>query len=205
MIAVLTGDIIQSTERNKDHWLPALKAVLASQGAPAADWEIYRGDEFQLRLKQPENAVTAAFRIKAHLKAVADTDIRIAIGFGPPEGSPKNGTSITESNGPAFVHSGRKLDEIKKDRVNLAIASAHPEFDREINLMLQWVLLTADNWTTVSAEIVDFFLENPQLSQNDMAQRLKIQQSAISQRLKRASFDLLWESLLYFKDKIQHL
>jgi hypothetical protein len=70
---------------------------------------------------------------------------------------------------------------------------------------LQWVLLSADNWSSVSAEIVDLALTHPELSQTDMAARLNVQQSAISQRLKRADFDLLWQTLAFFKDKIQSI
>lgn len=235
MIAVLTGDIVDSTHQDKARWLPALKSVLENWGSEAKDWEVYRGDEFQLRLKNPEQSLEAAFSIKARLKAVADTDIRIAIGLGgheaPNEHSRDNtrdntrenngdnkeqeiandsakqqaATPLTESSGPAFIHSGRKLDEIKKQRIHMAIATEDEMLDRQWNLLLQWVLLSADNWSSVSAEIVDLALTHPGLSQTDMATRLNVQQSAISQRLKRADFDLLWQTLKFFKDKIQSL
>lgn len=208
MIAVLTGDIVDSTHHDKDRWLPGLKSRLESWGKEGQDWEVYRGDEFQLRLGTPEMALLAAFSIKAHIKAIADTDIRIAIGLGAPEASDnKNAerTPLTQSNGPAFIYSGRKLDEIKKQRIHMAIASEDQTRDQQWNLLLQWVLLSADNWSSVSAEIVDLALTHPELSQTDMAARLNVQQSAISQRLKRADFDLLWQTLAFFKDKIQSI
>lgn len=209
MIAVLTGDIVDSTHQDKARWLPGLKATLAGWGKEGQDWEVYRGDEFQLRLTAPEKALLAAFTIKAHLKAVADTDIRIAIGLGAPETpgrapAPEK-TPLTQSNGPAFIYSGRKLDDIKNRRIHLAIASDDHMLDQGWNLLLQWVLLSADNWSSVSAEIVDLALTHPGLSQTDMAARLSVQQSAISQRLKRADFDLLWQTLVFFNDKIQSL
>jgi len=205
MIAVLTGDIVDSTHQEKDAWLPALKSALINWGKEGKEWEIYRGDEFQLRLRHPERALMAAFSIKARLKAIADTDIRIAIGLGEAGDQDQDTTPLTESSGPAFIHSGRKLDEIKKHRIQMAIASEDPASDSAWNLLLQWVLLSADKWSSVSAEIVDLALSHPELSQTDMASRLKVQQPAVSQRLKRADFDLLWQTLEFFKDKIQSL
>ena len=57
MIAVLTGDIVDSTHQEKDAWLPALKSALINWGKEGKEWEIYRGDEFQLRLRHPERAL----------------------------------------------------------------------------------------------------------------------------------------------------
>lgn len=209
MIAVLTGDIVGSTHLDKSKWLPALKSALINWGQESVDWEVYRGDEFQLRLITAENALTAAFRIKAQLKALAETEVRIAIGIGAMEGSKeqsnKETTALTESNGPAFILSGRKLDDIKNKRIHLAVATDNEAWDREWNLLLQWVLLSADNWSAGSAEIVDLALSNPTLSQTEMATRLNVAQSAVSQRIKRSGFDLLQQTLELFKEKIKML
>jgi len=209
MIAVLTGDIVGSTHQDKSKWLPALKAGLNDWGKEGVDWEVYRGDEFQLKLNTPEQALTAAFRIKAQLKALAETEVRIAIGIGPEkaqdQGDKTQKTALTESNGPAFILSGRKLDEIKNKRIHLAVATDQEAWDREWNLILQWALLSADNWSAGSAEIVDLALSHPTLSQTEMANRLKVAQSAISQRIKRSGYDLLEQTLELFKEKIKTL
>jgi hypothetical protein len=209
MIAVLTGDIVGSTYQDKTKWLPALKSALEHLGQEAADWEVYRGDEFQLRLQTPQKALYAAFLIKARLIARADTHIRIAIGLGAKESQKDNtstySTPLTESGGPAFILSGRKLDDIKNRRIQLAIASLQESWDKNWNLMLQWALMTADNWSQGSAEIVDLCLTAPELSQTEMAARLNIAQSAISQRLKRSGFDLLDQTLQLFEEKINDL
>jgi len=209
MIAVLTGDIVGSSYQDKTKWLPALKSALQYFGQEGEDWEIYRGDEFQLRLPSPDNALLAAFLIKARLIARAETHIRIAIGLGladPPNDHPAPySTPLTQSGGPAFILSGRKLDEIKSRRIHLAMASDNDDFDKSWNLLLQWVLITADSWSSGSAEIVDLCLVAPELSQMEMASQLNIAQSAISQRLKRSGFDLLAQTLALFKEKINAL
>ena len=207
MIAVLTGDIVDSTHHDKAAWLPALRSVLVNWGKEGKDFEIYRGDEFQLRLKSPDKAVLAAISIKARLKAVADTDIRISIGLGGDQEKQitqedKTGNTLTLSTSPAFILSGRTLDELKANRIHLGIATGNEALDLELNLLLQWILLTADGWSTVSAETLDMALTYPGMSQKEMAASMNVQQSAISQRLKRANYDLLMETLSYFEQKI---
>lgn len=202
MIAVLTGDIINSRGQEKTIWLNSLKSVLATKGNTPKDWEIYRGDEFQLQLSNAEDALLTAFQIKSRIKSYENIDVRIAIGLGD---KTLNTRKITESNGSAFVNSGRKFDELKKEKLSLSIVSGNEFFDKEMDLLLRWALVNIDGWTAVSAEIVYLFLNNPALSQTDVAQRLNIQQSAVSQRLKRANFDLLIQLIDFYKEKIRSL
>ena len=67
MIAVLTGDIINSREDQSPKWLIALKEGLNQYGKEPQDWEIYRGDSFQLETT-PSKALQAAIHIKAAMK-----------------------------------------------------------------------------------------------------------------------------------------
>ncbi|ANI89419.1 hypothetical protein A9P82_08990 [Arachidicoccus ginsenosidimutans] len=202
MIAVLTGDIIHSEKQQKSSWLKALKKVLSSFGKSPKDWEIYRGDEFQLQLPDAKEALLAALRIKSYIKSVENIDARIAIGLGD---KTINAAKVTESNGSAFVNSGRLLDDLKKEKTSLALASGNDDFDKEMNLMLRLALVSIDSWSAVSAEIVYLFLSNPKLQQTEVAQQLEIRQSAVSQRLRRANYDLLVALIDFYQQKIQSL
>jgi len=71
--------------------------------------------------------------------------------------------------------------------------------------MLKLALDFMDEWTSVSAEIVAIALSNPKSSQQDMAQRLSIQQSAVSQRQKRARLDLVEELLEYYPQTVKRM
>jgi len=202
MIAVLTGDIIHSEQQQKATWLKALKKVLSSLGKSPKDWEVYRGDEFQLQLSGAEDALPAALLIKSYIRSVENMDVRIAIGLGD---KTVNAAKVTQSNGSAFVNSGRLLDNLKKEKINLAVASGNEDFDKEINLMLKLALVGIDDWSSVSAEIVYLFLSNPNVQQADAAQQLNIRQSAVSQRLRRANYHLLIELIDFYKQKVQSL
>ena len=81
MIAIITGDIINSTEKASSSWLKELKSDLNQYGSSPEKWEIYRGDSFQLKLPV-EKAILAAFHIKATSKQIKKKDVRMGIGIG---------------------------------------------------------------------------------------------------------------------------
>ena len=52
MIAVITGDIINSKRLSPADWVEALKMALGIWGNTPEDWELYRGDGFQLKIQE---------------------------------------------------------------------------------------------------------------------------------------------------------
>ncbi len=198
MIAIITGDIINSENHPSTEWMALLKDYFNGFGPSPMNWEIYRGDEFQLKVTE-SNALFTAIRIKAMLKSIKGLDVRMAIGIGL---ETYMGTGVTESNGPAYQRSGRKFESLKESKVNLSIATGKEEMDRTLNLMLQLALDFMDDWSAVSAEIVALVLDCPGDSQKEIAQKLGIKQSAVSQRLKRARLDLVLDVLAYYKETI---
>lgn len=199
MIAIITGDIINSRKLASNIWMDGLKLLFNTLGKNPSDWEIYRGDEFQLEVKKPEEALLIAIHIKAYLKTLK-LDARMSIGFGE-----KNHSSnkISESNGSAFVYSGELFETLKKQKINLAINSNNETFNTEMNLMLRLSLTFIDSWLQQSAEFVLTTIENPTLSQEEIGIKLGINQAAVSRRRKRAHFDLMMEMENYFRKKIK--
>ena len=70
MTSVITGDIIGSRQQKTKDWVEDLKRILSPFGENPSQWEIYRGDEFQIEIKNPEEALLSAILIKARLKAL---------------------------------------------------------------------------------------------------------------------------------------
>lgn len=196
MIAIITGDIIDSEKHPSTEWMEMLKSFFSQFGPSPMNWEIYRGDEFQLKVNR-ENALLTAIKIKAILKSVKGLDVRMGIGIGL---ETFLGAGVSESNGPAYQRSGRKLESLKDSKVSLSIATGNEFYDRTLNLMLQLSLDFMDNWSVVSAEIMKLVLEHPEASQKEIAKQLGIKQSAVSQRLKRARFDLVIDLLAYYEN-----
>ena len=199
MICIVTGDIIGSRKLKSKNWIDGLKKLLNSIGKSPIDWEIYRGDEFQFEVKNPENALFITLQIKAYLKTIK-LDARMSIGFGDKTHKAKK---ISESNGTAFVRSGELFETLKKQKINLAVSSGNVAFDTEINLILKLGLSFMDNWLVQSAEFIRIALINQSLSQEEIGLQLGINQAAVSRRRKRAQFDLVLETEKYFRNKIK--
>jgi len=201
MTSVITGDIIGSRQQKSKHWVEDLKKILSTFGEMPGQWEIYRGDEFQVEIKNPEEALLAAILIKAHLRAIK-SDARMSIGFGD---KTHNAEKVSESNGTAFIHSGELFETLKKQKVTLAMRTGDLEFDEKMNLMLRLALTFMDNWLAQSAEFVAVAIENPGLSQEELGQKLGINQAAVSRRQKRAQFELVMNLDRYFRTQIKQL
>lgn len=199
MVAVITGDIINSREGEVKNWLGNLKEVLNRYGQEPSQWEIFRGDSFQLSIS-PQNALLAAIHIKATIKQTKAQDVRIAIGLGQETHSAKK---ITESNGPAYVLSGECFESLKKQ--TLAISSANPELDKVLNLMLSLSLLTINNWSITVARTVKVALENPEKHQKEIAKLLNKSQSSVSEALKRGGFEEIMNLNSYYQTQIFNL
>ena len=201
MTSVITGDIIGSRQQKSKHWVEDLKKILSPFGESPRQWEVYRGDEFQIEIQDPEDALLTAILIKAHLRALK-LDARMSIGFG---NKTHNAEKISESNGSAFINSGELFETLKKQKVTLALRTADAAIDEKMNLMLQLALTFMDNWLVQSAEFVAAAIENPTLSQEELGQKLGINQAAVSRRQKRAQFELTMNLDRYFRTQIKQL
>ncbi|UKB86146.1 SatD family protein [Chryseobacterium sp. MEBOG06] len=201
MIAVITGDIINSQHADTEVWITRLKNLLDTWGSAPGTWEIYRGDEFQFKCSI-DSVFWHFLAIKSLIKSQENLDVRIAIGIGEESFS---SDKITESNGTAYVHSGRLLNDIKNDGHTVAIKTSSDAVDRDLNILLKWSSKDFDNWTMATAEIIHEMIMNQDITQEDLAKRFAISQSSISQRLKRANYELIVETNQYFRKKISEL
>lgn len=202
MTSVITGDIINSRKLKNAVWLKKLKRTLAEEGSSPRTWQIYRGDSFQVEVKDPAMVFLTVLRIKATLKGIKNLDVRMAIGIGKKEFTALN---ITESNGEAFIHSGEKLESLKKEKQTLAIKSPWPELDKEMNVCFQLALIAMDNWSPSSAELIRILIDKPEIRQKVLARKLKISQSSVSERQKRSNFTAIMDLENLFREKINHL
>lgn len=199
MIAIITGDIINSRTEPAAEWLAVLKDSLGHYGETPQKWEIFRGDSFQL-LVEPGEALYASFQIKAAIKQLRDLDVRMAIGIGEQD---HQSEKISESNGSAFVRSGECFESLKKQ--NLGISTGSVEKDELLNLLLNLALLTMNNWSITVAETIDSFLQNPGKSQTEMAKQLNKSQSSLSEALKRGGFDEIMQLETFYRKQITSL
>jgi hypothetical protein len=187
MISIITGDIIDSRKlKNPKLWMDPLKKIFNEVGPGPKVWDIYRGDAFQLEVADPTQALWVAIRVKALVKSKAGVGARMAIGIGNKDFSAPR---ITESNGEAFVFSGDKYEQLKKEKITLAVETPWQEINRPLNVSIRLALIAIDSWSRVSAEYVSLRMESPHLTQVQLAKKLLISQSSASARQKRAFYD----------------
>lgn len=203
MTSIITGDIIKSrTQINPEKWINVLKTTLTNLTNNKASWEIYRGDSFQIEIKDIYTSFISAVYLKACIKTIKNLDVRLAIGIGNKSYEGKN---ITESNGEAFMFSGETLETLKKEKQNLRIKTNHFKIDYELNLYFKLALIAMDNWTVNTAEIVKLSIENPDALQSELGKLIGINQNAVSTRQKRAYLDSILELDIMYRDKLSQL
>lgn len=202
MIGVITGDIIHSRTTSNPVWLPKLKKTLSLSGKSPRTWQIFRGDSFQLEIKDPAEAFLTAIRIKATIKTIRNLDVRMAIGLGDKKYA---SNKITESDGTAFANSGEKFETLKKSKSNLAIKSPWADFDKEMSVCFALASIPMDGWTANSAELIQILVTHKNLTQKALAKRLGVTQPSVSGRHNRSHFEeiMLLEAL--FREKVIQL
>lgn len=198
MIAVITGDIVHSRTLQPQQWLNHLKEGLTLFGSSPKDWEIFRGDSFQLKTNA-EDALLTALTLKAWMKYFKQLDVRMSIGVG--KQSFEN-NAVTEGNGSAFELSGAGFDSLGKK--NLSIRTSDPDLNDTLGVMCRLSLLIMDKWSERTAEAIYIKLRNPNLSQAGIAAALnKKGQGNISEALKRGGFDEIYEFIHYYNQAIK--
>ena len=202
MEAVITGDIVNSQKVDSKEWLKALEIAVGEDFKNQQKWEIFRGDEFQYYIEDAKEVFLIILKIKSQIKMIKNLDIRMSIGFGKRDLAMKK---VSLSNGSAFVNSGRNFENLKKEKINLLVNSGDKNFDDDLNLIFRWASETMDNWTPPVAETVFEILQDKTLTQEELAKKLNITQSSVSQRFSRAHYSLILETDTYFRKKLAEL
>jgi hypothetical protein len=193
--AVLTGDLVKSraltTHQLRD--VRALTSQAASEilqqfpDAEGGALEFFRGDSWQLLLRDPRLFLRTAIYIKARLRTLhKNYRTRIAIGIGPVEFVDQHRVSL--SHGEAFVRSGHALDELTGAGLRVALA---PEWHQELGYLDPLAILCnaiAESWSERQAEMICLLLSQESPSQREIAERLQVTPQAVSKSLATSKF-----------------
>lgn len=217
MVAVLTADLIDSSLYEEEILETVLNSLseefekLTKQyGAENVRFDIYRGDSFQGIINKPEAALEITLQIKTainkiHLKETKKNkayskiaDFKMAIGIGTQDFERE---SISESNGQAFLFSGRTLDSMKNDSRKTLIKTEDDEINEEFNTAFYLLDTLTEKWSTASAEVVYYLLK--EMKEREVAKAINISQSAVNQRKKAAGWDAIAGLLVRFEKVIK--
>ena len=196
MVAVITGDIINSRKVNSEVWLPKLREYFSRIISDQEKWEIYRGDSFQIEVKV-ENALEVVICIKALIKSNSKIDVRMSVGIGEIN---FKGKKITESYGTAYINSGEGFESIKNN--TLIIRSPFVDFDDNFNPILKLLSFISNNWKPITSETIFYMLTHRELLQKEIAERLSKDKTTVNKALKRGGYDEIIEIIALYTKKI---
>ncbi|HEX3025141.1 MAG TPA: hypothetical protein VHP12_08015 [Chitinophagaceae bacterium] len=178
--AVLTGDIVNSTKLTA---VTEKKLVKALNGIlQLYKFEFYRGDSFQVYMKEPGKALRVALLCRtAAIKAVQDedfpgSDIRISIGIGNVKTPVK---TLGSAKGEAFTLSGRLFDEMQKTGTRLSMAIEKDITNTALSVIADYINAIFNKMTVKQAEVVFLLLKGE--TQQAITDTLKKSKSTISQ------------------------
>lgn len=198
LIGIITGDIVHSRQVEKSIWLTALEEILSELGKSNHNWQIFRGDSFQLRTEATES-LRHALLIKARIKQIRGLDVRMGIGIGNGDFS----SDIRTSMGEAYLNSGSSFDNLRKNR--LEIKTGNKDWDEEMNLYFALASLSMDNWKSATATDIKASLLAFQLNQSEIAEMLGKSQGTLSENLRRGGYDEIRRLLLRYEKRIAQL
>jgi len=210
--AVITGDLVDSTIISEGYTevLENLAEDIKNHVDDGFLFDIFRGDSFQGLIVQPANAlkITTLFRAGLRRNAVGKSvdsiwDARISIGIG----NIKNNGKISEMKlgsavGEAFTRSGRALDYMKTEELQLTIHTGDQSLDNEFSAVCPLLNAIIGRWTTSQAEAVYLQLLEG-ITQEEIGSRLGISQRASGKRLESSNFDKMKKYLDRFSNLIQ--
>jgi hypothetical protein len=209
VFAVLTGDIVSSRALSAER-LERTRRLIAEGasrfrrrepralcGVP----EVFRGDAWQLLLREPRWALRLALLIRALLLARDDVRTRVSIGIGAVDAIDRRRVSL--STGEAFTLSGHALDAITG---YFDLTGALPERAAPLAAWFPAMLHLSSGlvrpWTRRQAEIVSVALlaENPTHESIAGTLRPKVSKQSVTESLAGARWRPLLEGIRVFEE-----
>jgi hypothetical protein len=209
MVAILTGDIVGSSKMDPeqlDILLNKLRQFLDVQKNtkyPDMEFEFFRGDSVQIKLYEPEYALTLAAYIRAYVISMTPSqnsrlyDIRISVGIGDVNTA---SDKLTTSTGQAFVFSGHALDRMK-NKERFVFKSSYDELDRDMTIVTDMLTVIINHWTLNRTKIVLEMLLGT--SREDICRKFNIGNPTLSTTLTNANYSELKRLLEWAEIKIK--
>lgn len=202
MVAIITGDIIDSTEihfDNREHTFAQFNEgfeIIKEKFKIKYEW--YRGDAFQVKTDLISSGLRIALMIKFWIKsfekeAKKTHDVRLSLGIGTIEIDKKE---LLMSDGEAFRISGRNLDGLKFSKQSFIIDTVDSNSNA---LKMESVLLNAliENITTTQSKVLFYKLKG--CKEDEIAKILGLAQSTINQHSNAGNWNTISKYLDYFE------
>lgn len=206
--AVLTGDIVSSSRINQQRGNRVLEEILSVEknlkgrfpSSIHAGVDVFRGDSWQLVVRNPVSALRIALYFRTQLRSAAGMDSRVSIGYGTVDYLPAG--EVSTGTGAAYTLSGIGMKELLKPiRMKLKFTSEQSStLTRSLDTITELIDLQVQRWTRKQAAACAGSLEG--LTQEQIALNWAdepVSQQAISQHLESAGWYQIRESLRFME------
>jgi hypothetical protein len=202
--AVLTGDIVNSTRLKKITEKKLLKILTAALAAH--QFEFYRGDSFQVYVKNPAEALTTALICRtaaislSKSETINESDIRISIGIAAVTTPVKK---LGTSKGEAFILSGRAFDEMTGAGTRLIMTSGNSLANVGLEIISDYLNAIFKAMTGKQAEVIFELLKGK--AQQEVAGLLKKSKSTVHQHVTAGRWAEIEKLLQQYENIINQL
>lgn len=208
VFAALTGDIVSSRQLSAERLERTRRLIAAGAAlfrrrqrrALCGPPQVFRGDAWQLLLREPRWALRLALLLHAQLLARNDVRTRVSIGIGTVDVIDRRRVSL--STGEAFTLSGHALDHITG---YFDLTGALPERAGPLAAWLPAMLHLCSGlirpWTRRQAEIVGLALlaDNPTHESIAGTLRPRVSKQSVTESLTAARWRPLLEAIRVFE------
>lgn len=197
---VITADIVNSTQLPKPAFQKLVKTIQSLMSSHKL--EFYRGDSFQVYLKDNSAALELVLRTRLAARRIVNpggpVDVRAVIGIGRVK-SPVR--SLRTSGEEPFILSGRLLDSMNLSVERLKINSFDERANCAFNVMARFMDYMVKSLTTKQAGVLfELFMGN---NQTEIARKLKKSQVTINRQIHAADWEEINGILIQYRDTIE--
>jgi hypothetical protein len=211
--AIISADVINSKKlslKSRKQLPERIEDLMNKFLGKEGRYSMERGDFIQVEVP-PAQGLSMLLLLKTRLNSMGSgpkilkqenktVDIRISLGIGNVD---LKGKTVGLSDGPAYQLSGRGLDQIKSNRQTLIMQCEDKDFNEELRVMAASLEFITNKWTKGSAEIISLLIEGKK--EMEIAEILKISQSAVNQRKKTAGWEVINMMLQRYEMKTGNL
>ncbi|MDC8830791.1 hypothetical protein [Alteromonas gilva] len=203
LMAVITGDIVGSQRLPVAQFHDVMQRLQQRLEALQADFQfdfdIYRGDSFQLALRQPCDAALLVSVIQLGLAAgMPAVKVRQCIGLGK---SQPLARGVKVATGEAFTLSGRGLDTLKNGGILVQTSCAAMQY--HLALVTKYFASHLARLTTTQSEVVLAYLLAQDKSHEGLAAQLNKTRSNVTRILNTSQYHLITGYLKYFAELVE--
>lgn len=204
LVAVETSDLVGSTKLSDELRSKALSGIKQSltylHEQNAGQFEVFRGDAYQVMCTKPELAIKQALLIKLFLLSQLPQTVQVTQSIAIGEVAEPIGT-LGENMSPVFVHSGRQLETLQSGYLGLYEQPLTADFllaNAFMNRLIQQL-------TSKQAEILYWSIKLDFPEQKLIAKKLSMSRQNVNTHMLRANADLFRAFLEQYKNNISGL